>query len=1110
VVVIGAGPAGLAAARHLCVNGFKPIVLEARDRTGGRVWTDTSSLSVPVDVGASIITGIAVDAARHTVRGRGVRPDPSAVVAAQHNAPLHVLNDSFLPIYDAVTGEVYPPDVDAAVEVLRDALLDAARDRVDSDGESTVATVSLQLELDAQLAKREAAARAAPENQEVAIADGVEHLLVVPESDAAEAPAAVATDAVTADHGREVAPEGAEIPTQTTDAAANGDPHPSPPPPQPQARPLTLSERRLLNWHWANLEYGCSAPLRSVSLPHWNADEEFGGFGGSHAMVTGGYQALTAAMCNGLDIRMRCPVSAIQVHPSQGVRVHMKDGTALDAAACVVTVPLGVLKAGDITFVPPLPPAKAASICRLGFGNLNKVFLEFDAPFWPPTADFFGAALEPHTEAEVEQVSSDASHSQRGRCFMFWNLQPSAGAPVLAGLLAGDAAYASETCTDAQLAGTAMSVLRRLFPGAPNPVGVAASRWGADPHARGSYSFVATGASGADYSILAAPLAAGRLCFAGEHCSREHPDTVGGAMITGVRAANCVAAALDVATPNRDAIAEWMQDCIDWDIGPLPLPDDDGDDSALDKDVTQGSLDDGTESDGGSSDDEDDEMAAAAGRGRGRDAAEQPEMAWHERVAAAHAALDNRRRFYTALARADGEACVAECMPSARDKAARKGLLNHVLSCPLRPYLRDWATHGGIKALAAWMRAPGVQPGELELALRVLSRVPLAVATPQLVSTLLADAGLDTALVAGGKLQSHTDPGVRAAAAAVAAQLHRKAPMSGARGSELASFGVGQSAADAAEGIGRAQRQLAAEATNTSSLFNLGTDEASALERLLQKRAEALRSSTLGGIGAGNGPSAMSSRFAPDVWQPREELYLNGHDSKHGGGDEDEGDVDEETLLARTEASAAARQAEAALAAARMAARSTGPGGAGGGLSFDKFAARELKRLKRAQRKAAEVARADAAELDGGGGVDGGGGAGGERIGGLSPHSSKRVRVAVAGHVHHCLKPHYSAGAITKTQFKALAQKCTHKVLAGSTALQQLEGGEGTGGGEDGSDIAKRFLTGTRKRKIEDLVSAAVAKEAGGGSGGHGKRKSREKRSHKEKRHKHKANRSAE
>ena len=39
----------------------------------------------------------------------------------------------------------------------------------------------------------------------------------------------------------------------------------------------------------------------------------------------------------------------------------------------IVTVPLGCLKAGDITFQPPMPSWKAEAIGKLGFGNLNKV-----------------------------------------------------------------------------------------------------------------------------------------------------------------------------------------------------------------------------------------------------------------------------------------------------------------------------------------------------------------------------------------------------------------------------------------------------------------------------------------------------------------------------------------------------------------------------------------------------------------------------------------------------------------------------------------------------------------------------------------------------------------
>lgn len=48
-------------------------------------------------------------------------------------------------------------------------------------------------------------------------------------------------------------------------------------------------------------------------------------------------------------------------------------GEAFDCAATIVTVPLGCLKAGSITFDPPLPDWKASAIAKLGFGNLNKV-----------------------------------------------------------------------------------------------------------------------------------------------------------------------------------------------------------------------------------------------------------------------------------------------------------------------------------------------------------------------------------------------------------------------------------------------------------------------------------------------------------------------------------------------------------------------------------------------------------------------------------------------------------------------------------------------------------------------------------------------------------------
>ncbi len=60
VVIIGAGAAGLAAARELHDKGLDVVVLEARDRIGGRVWTHHDpEAPVPIEMGAEFIHGSA-------------------------------------------------------------------------------------------------------------------------------------------------------------------------------------------------------------------------------------------------------------------------------------------------------------------------------------------------------------------------------------------------------------------------------------------------------------------------------------------------------------------------------------------------------------------------------------------------------------------------------------------------------------------------------------------------------------------------------------------------------------------------------------------------------------------------------------------------------------------------------------------------------------------------------------------------------------------------------------------------------------------------------------------------------------------------------------------
>jgi monoamine oxidase len=53
VCIIGAGYAGLTAARRLTGNGRTVVVLEARDRVGGRTWTPKLPDGTPVDIGGT-------------------------------------------------------------------------------------------------------------------------------------------------------------------------------------------------------------------------------------------------------------------------------------------------------------------------------------------------------------------------------------------------------------------------------------------------------------------------------------------------------------------------------------------------------------------------------------------------------------------------------------------------------------------------------------------------------------------------------------------------------------------------------------------------------------------------------------------------------------------------------------------------------------------------------------------------------------------------------------------------------------------------------------------------------------------------------------------------
>ncbi|MEB3162409.1 MAG: FAD-dependent oxidoreductase [Prochlorothrix sp.] len=87
ILVIGAGMAGISAARQLQEAGYRVTVLEGRDRIGGRVWTSRQWEQVPIDLGASWI--------------HGEQGNPLSAIADTIQAPRQATNSEEWPLYDA-------------------------------------------------------------------------------------------------------------------------------------------------------------------------------------------------------------------------------------------------------------------------------------------------------------------------------------------------------------------------------------------------------------------------------------------------------------------------------------------------------------------------------------------------------------------------------------------------------------------------------------------------------------------------------------------------------------------------------------------------------------------------------------------------------------------------------------------------------------------------------------------------------------------------------------------------------------------------------------------------------------------------------------------------
>jgi monoamine oxidase len=189
-----------------------------------------------------------------------------------------------------------------------------------------------------------------------------------------------------------------------------------------------------------------------------------------------GYGKIPGLLANGLSIEYGVVVNKI-TWGNNGVTVTA--GTkSWSARAVIVTIPLGVLKAGKVTFSPALPTKYTQAIGQLAMGVLDRCVLRFSAPFWGSDYSTFTlAGSDPHL------------------WYQFIPLNEPLGIPALVAFNAGSKALALEAKTDAQIVAEMTQVVQKAFGTKATSTGAMVTRWGKDPYALGAYSYVPLGGS---------------------------------------------------------------------------------------------------------------------------------------------------------------------------------------------------------------------------------------------------------------------------------------------------------------------------------------------------------------------------------------------------------------------------------------------------------------------------------------------------------------------------------------------------------------------------------------------------------------------------------------
>ena len=238
-------------------------------------------------------------------------------------------------------------------------------------------------------------------------------------------------------------------------------------------------------------------------------------------------------------IELNTPVTKIcwNANGNEGIEIHTKNGDIYHAKQCIITVSVGVLKSGAITFEPPLPEAYKENLSHISMGDFNKVFLLFDEKFKFP--------VNSNTHLDVRtKCDKDIFYLARGN-----------GQTLVTAFMGDDLA---RLCDNQPEAATELAIqgLTEIWDEKvrDHVIKTRVTQWGNDPLVSGGYSCVDVGYHSARQA-LAEPID-DRLFLAGEALGAKNPQTgqnwsthMPGAALSGERAANAVIAAMEKVKP---------------------------------------------------------------------------------------------------------------------------------------------------------------------------------------------------------------------------------------------------------------------------------------------------------------------------------------------------------------------------------------------------------------------------------------------------------------------------------------------------------------------------------------------------------------------------------